>query len=268
MSATSSKPNDFTTANFQEMFEYIRDQQQFTNLLSDLTKDFFLVDYPKNKKENIIGYWLAIKLRIIVDALFKNMTNKPPIRIMAQERVSGLLEKSNTYNLVIYINEVPAIVVDVNFITNNLSTNFPRIFKNIVYNANNINQYEGMEYISLFVVAEKTPSFTANKQYDKDEEMSLFNLIKLTNLSLCKHNRFDISTIVLTPFIDGTTGKPKIKKPNLSNYNIFHTQCLRENISLDIFHNIEDTVLNNDIMKFLQKILNKIQYRMFGRAES
>ena len=44
MSATSSKPNDFTTVNFQEMFEYIRDQQQFTNLLADLTKDFFLVD--------------------------------------------------------------------------------------------------------------------------------------------------------------------------------------------------------------------------------
>lgn len=70
MTTKAEKPSDLTKADLKEQFRYLASQNSFTGLLADIAKDFINVDYPKNKKENIIGYWFAIKLKMLINSVF------------------------------------------------------------------------------------------------------------------------------------------------------------------------------------------------------
>lgn len=264
MSAKAQKPDDLTIIDNQNhYFEYFY-YSSFFSLMSDITKDYLWARHskPKNRKEALIAYWIVLKLRYFIQSTMPNQN----IIISVKERVIGLLDSTN-YDIVIYYNHIPIIVVDIYYFMSNVSRNFNRIFKDIVFNANNINNHDGLEYIPFLVINEESPVFVTddNKDFEKMEEFSLSQLAKLYNLSICGHNKIDIPTLLLTPYIDAEWGKRsglKVRSPKYSTWELFFKEALKEGYAPDDVNVINKKMLIPSIEMLLKIILSKIAMRM------
>lgn len=256
------KPTDLTTIDILENFDYFLNQS-FLWLISDITKDYIGVERPKNRKEALIWFWITIKLRHFLAKIFPHHN----IRVAPKERVVGLLD-SVFYDIVIHYNEIPILVIDTYFMFSNINRNFPRLMKNLVFNATNVNQHDGMEYLPLFIFPEESPVFLAedSRVLEKMEEFSSFQLAKLYNFSLCPHNMVEITTLLLTPYIDWDSSKKKnslkVKSPKFSQGKIFNMQALKDGDSMDSINRIVNHCLAPNEIEFLKLIIVKIRARL------
>lgn len=271
MSVKDLKPENLAIDNFQHYFNYFYNQS-FLWLMSDITKDYLITPHnkAKNKKELLISYWLILKLRLYIQQLVIQWVFPPNnINILMKERIIGLLD-SVSYDIVITYNNVPIIVIDTYYFMSNVSRNFQRIFKNIVFNANNVNQHDWLEYIPFILINEESPSFVSDdsKELEKMEEFNLVQLAKLYNLSICKHNKIDMFALILAPYIDVDNSKKgnniKVKVPKFSTTDFFLTQAIRDGYVAQDIDNIRKKIVISSTEEFIKMILAKIATRMKG----
>lgn len=244
------------------MFEYIS-SVDFLDLLTESSKVFLMNEKTKNKKDEIIGYWMAIQLRYLIKKYFP--TEK--LTVQFKPKINGLLNNT-IYELAIDYDGKTIIVMNIKFVISNLATNFQRNFDDVVINTVNVNNYKGIEYVNLMLLSEETPAFTfwQEKRFEKYEQLHIKHLIKLTNLSLLKTNQCYLPTIILNKnvLVSDAQLKSSVKQQKVKyvDQKRLSDMCIKFWYNDLIYQRIKDTIIEDDIYTVLKKILLLVKARL------
>jgi len=244
------------------MFEYIS-SVDFLDLLTEVSKSFFQNEKTKNKKEEVIGYWLTIQLRYLIKKYFPN----EKILVQHKPKINWLLNNT-IYELSIDLDWKTIIVLNIKFIISNLAQNFQRNFDDVVINTVNVNNYKGVEYVNLMLLPEEVPLFTfwQDKRFEKFEQLAIKQLIKLTNLSLLKTNQCYLPTIILNKntSVSGSELKSSVKQLKVKYADVSKLEdiCIKYGYNGLIYQKLKDTIIEEDIYTVLKKILLLVKARL------
>jgi len=262
MSNINSISQNLHNEDILNLFDYVS-SVDFLDLLTETSKVFLLNDKTKNKKEDIIWFWMTIQLRYLVKKLFPNEN----IEILFHPKIQWLFNNTS-YELCINYNWKTIIVINVKYILSNISVNFQRSFEDIVINTVNIHHYKWIEYIWLMILSEETPMFSSwlNKRFEKYEQLSTKYLIKATNLSLLKSKPVYLPILVLNKNVifnedssKSSMKQQKVKYCDLQKIDDLYVKYWYNEL---VFSRIKNTILEPDIYNVLNKILLSIKSRL------